>query len=148
MGRSEITSCNHERFAGVADTFQCICDPVIAASSEERTVFKSAPTRSAFADKTDRLKDEFRLVPVNALALAIGGAGVLTRRASDDGGREPSDISNKLLCRESSNVVIKPDLGVVVLVSGTTPRIDFACGDRAESGAMHPKGPPPGRAAE
>jgi len=58
MVGADIRSTHHARFAGVAERFQLIEQPVSAASSEISAVLKSEPARAAISDQADRFEVE------------------------------------------------------------------------------------------
>jgi hypothetical protein len=68
--------------------------------------------------------------------LGVGVADVLARRASDDDVREVSEVANKSLCRERSDIFVDEDMGIVLRVEDAAPFDDFAGGDGDEASAV------------
>ena len=79
-----MDSTHHERPAGVVECFQCIEKPVSASSSETRDILSSDPTRADFSHEADVLGEQARALAFDALAVGVGGAGVLAGRAAGD----------------------------------------------------------------
>ena len=138
---ADVSSTNHDRPAGVADSLQRSDDGVSAPSSEISAVLKSEPTRSDFSDDADRFEVEARPLSFDAAAFRVGAADVLAGRASDDDGRESPQISEKSVCRKGANIVVDPDAWVVFGVERAPPIDGLARGDRVEAGAMHAERP-------
>lgn len=111
---ADVASTDHERPAGVAEGFQRSEDGVSAPSSEISAVLKSEPTRADFSDDADGFEEETATLAFNAFAFGIGWADVLAGRASDNGIWEKPEISKKLPSSEGSNIVVHPDVWVVL----------------------------------
>lgn len=90
MVGADVASTHHARFAGVAERFQRIEQPVRAASSQISAVLKSEPARAAISDKADGFEVEARPLAVDPLAFGVGAGDVLAgRRSDDDVGEHP-----------------------------------------------------------
>ena len=148
MVGADIVSTNHARFAGVAERFQCIEQPVSAASSEIRAVLKSEPARAAISDQADGFEVEARALSIDSAPLRIGAADVLARRRSDDDVGEEAEVGNKSSCGEAADVLVESDMGIVLRVEDAAPFDDFAGGDGDEAGAMQAERPAARRGAE
>jgi len=103
---ADVSSTNHERPAGVAEILQRSEHGVSAPSSEISAVLKSEPTRAALSDDADCLEKEAGTLAFDALALGVCRADVLAWRASDNDVGQETEVSDKSVCRERSNVVI------------------------------------------
>lgn len=148
MVGSDVTSTNHERPAGVVECFQRSENGVSSASSEVMAVLKSEPTRPDLADDPDRVEVKARARPFDPFALGVGATDVLAWGTADNDGRKSSKIIEKSVCRESADIVVKPDMRIVLGVERAPPRLDFARGDRREPGAVHAERPAAGGGAE
>ena len=95
MVGADIVSTHHARLNGVAERFQCIEQPVSAASSEIRAVLKSEPARAAISDQTHGFEVEARSLPLDPFPFCVGAGDILAWRAADDDVREESEIGNK-----------------------------------------------------
>lgn len=133
---ADIVSTHHARFAGVAERFQFIEQPVSAASSEIRAVLKSEPARPAISDQPHGFEVEARAFALDPLALGVGAADVLARRAADDDVGQDSKIGNKSSCRKDAHVLVKSDMGIVLCVEDAPPFDDFTGGDGDEAGSV------------
>jgi hypothetical protein len=91
---ADIRSTHHAWPAGVAERFQLAEQPVSAASSEHRAVFKSEPARPAISDQADGLKVEARAFTLDAFPFGVGAADVLAGRATDDDVGQDAKIAN------------------------------------------------------
>lgn len=136
MVGADIRSTHHARFAGVAERFQFIEQPVSAASSEISAVLKSEPARAAISDQADRFEIEARAFAFDPLAFGVGAGDVLARRRSDDDVGEETEVGNKSSCCEFADVFVEPDMGIVLRVEGTAPFHDLAGGHSDEAGAV------------
>lgn len=145
---ADIVSTHHARFAGVAERFQFIEQPVSAASSQIRAVLKSEPARTAISDQTNGFEVEARSLSFDPLAFGVGAGDILARRAADDDVGQDSKIGNKSSCRKDAHVLVKSDMGIVLCVEDAPPFDDFAGGDGDEAGAVKAKGPTARRGAE
>lgn len=145
---SDIVSTHHERLHGVADRFHRGEQPVNSASSESRDVLKAAPTRSDLVDKSHGLEEQSGSGAVEALAVDVGGGGVLTRRASEYGIRETAQVISDTLRGEGDDVRIHEGAGIVAPKHLRAPRVVLAGSHRAETRAMEAEGPATRRAAE
>ena len=139
MVGADIFSSHHARFAGVAERFQCSEQPVSAASSEVSAVLKSEPARAAISDQADGFEVEARPFAVDSLAPRVGAGDVLARRAADDDVGQESKVGNKASCRESADVVVEADMGIVLRIEDAAPFDDLAGGHGDEAGAMQAK---------
>lgn len=145
---ADIVSTHHARFAGVAERFQRSEQPVGAASSEIRAILKSEPARAAISDQADGFKIEPRPFAVDALAPGVGAGDVLARRAADDDVGQESEVGNKSSCGEGSDILVEPDMGIVLRVEDAAPFDDLACRDGDETGAVQAERPAARRRAE
>lgn len=145
---ADIASTHHARFAGVAERFQRIEQPVSAASSEISAVLKSEPARAAISDKADGFEVEARPLAFDPLAFGIGAADVLARRAADDDVWEETEIGNKSSCREGAHVLVESDMGIILRVEDATPLDDLAGGHGDEARTMQAERPTARRRAE
>jgi len=145
---SNAVSTHHARFAGVAERFQLIEQPVSAASSEIRAVFKSEPARAAISDQADGFEIEARPFAVDPFAFRVGAGDVLARRAADDDVGQESKVGNKSSCREGANVLVESDMGIVLRVEDAAPFDDLAGRHGDEAGAMQAERPAARRRAE
>lgn len=136
MVGADVRSTHHARLAGVAERVQFAEQPVSAASSEISAVLKSEPARAAISDKADGFEVEARPLALDPFAVGVGAADVLARRAADDDVGEESEIGNKASCRESADVFVEPDMGIVLRVEDAPPFDDFAGGDGEKTGAV------------
>ncbi|WDA38434.1 hypothetical protein PO876_09760 [Sphingobium sp. YC-XJ3] len=148
MVGTDIVSTHHARFAGVAERFQRIEQPVSAASSEVSAVLKSEPARAAISDQADGFEIETRPFALDSLAFGVGAGDVLARRAADDDVGEESEIGNKASCRESADVFVEPDMRIVLRVEDAAPLDDLAGRDGDEARAMQAERPSARRRAE
>lgn len=148
MVGADIFSSHHARFAGVAERFQEKEQPVSAASSEISAVLKSEPARAAISDQADGFEVEARAFALDPLAFGVGAGDVLARRAADDDVGEESEIGNKASCRESADVFVEPDMGIVLRVKDAAPFDDFAGGHGNEARAVKAERPAACRGAE
>ena len=135
----------------VTSANQFIEQPVSAASSEIRAVFKSEPARAAISDQADGFEIEARPLAVDPFALGVGAADVLAGRATDDDVGQDSKVGNKASCRESAHVLVESDMWIVLCIKDAPPFDDFG-GDGDEAGAVQAERPaarrrcrPPGR---
>lgn len=143
-----MDSTHHERPDGVACFFQCVVHPVISASPEARDILKENPTGSHFAHQPHGVEEQSGALAIDATPFGVRRRGVLTGRASaDDVGKE-SEIAEKSICAERSDVVIHPHAGIVLGEDCAPPRIDLAGGNRGEACTMQTKGPTTRGAAE
>lgn len=147
MVGADIISTHHARFDGVAERFQFIEQPVSAASSEIRAVFKSEPARAAISDQADGFEIEARPLAVDPFALGVGAADVLAGRATDDDVGQDSKVGNKASCRESAHVLVESDMWIVLCIKDAPPFDDFG-GDGDEAGAVQAERPAARRRAE
>ncbi|ODU22791.1 MAG: hypothetical protein ABS87_01075 [Sphingomonas sp. SCN 67-18] len=145
---ADVCSTNHERPAGVADSLQRRDDRVSAPSSEISAVLKSEPTRADFSDDPDGFEEQAGPFAFDAFAFGVCAADVLAWRASDNDVGEETEVGNKSGCRESADVVIDRNPGIVLAVEDATPFDVFAGGDGAIAGAVHAEGPAARRRAE
>ena len=145
MVGADIISTHHARFDGVAERFQFIEQPVSAASSEIRAVFKSEPARAAISDQADGFEIEARPFAVDPFAFRVGAGDVLARRAADDDVGQESKVGNKSSCREGANVLVESDMGIVLCIKDAPPFDDFG-GDGDEAGAVQAERQPPAAA--
>jgi hypothetical protein len=148
MVGADIFSSHHARFAGVAERFQFIEQPVSAASSEISAVLKSEPARAAFSDQPDGFEVEARPFAFDSPAFGVGAGDILARRRADDDVGEESEVGNKASCRESADVFVEPDMGIVLRVEDAAPRDDFGGGHGEEAGAVQAERPSARRRAE
>ncbi len=148
MVGADIRSTHHARLAGVAERVQLAEQPVSPASSEIRAVLKSEPARAAISDKADGFKVEARSLALDPFAPGVGAADVLARRASDDDVGKDAKVGNKSSCRESTDVVVDADMGIVLCVKGAPPLDDLAGGYGQETGAVEAERPSARRCAE
>lgn len=148
MVGADIISTHHARFDGVAERFQFIEQPVSAASSEIRAVFKSEPARAAISDQADGFEIEARPLAVDPFALGVGAADVLAGRATDDDVGQDSKVGTKASCRESAHVLVESDMWIVLCIKDAPPFDDFAGGDGDEAGAVQAERPAARRRAE
>ena len=135
----DVASTNHERPAGVAERLQRSEDGVSAPSSEISAVLKSEPTRSHLSNDADGFEVEAGALALDALALGVGAADVLARGTADNDGRKSSKISAKSVCRKGADIVVEPDMRIVLGVERTPPRFDLAGRDRLAAGTVHPE---------
>ncbi|AHI26373.1 hypothetical protein H845_2443 [Komagataeibacter xylinus E25] len=148
MAGADISSTHHARFNGVAERLQRVEQPVRAASSEVSAVLKSEPAWAAFSDQADGFEVETRPRAVDAFAPGVGAADVLARRAARDKVGQETEIGNKSPCGEGADVVVEPDMGVVLRVEHTSPRDDLAGGDGDEASPVQAQCPAAGRPRE
>ena len=148
MVGADIVSTHHARFDGVAERFQFIEQPVSAASSEIRAVFKSEPARAAISDQADGFEVEARPLALNPFAPGVGAGDVLARWAANDDVGQDSKVGNKASCRESAHVLVESDMGIVLCVKDAPPFDDFAGGDGDEARSMQAERPAAGGGAE
>ncbi len=148
MVGADIVSTHHTWFAGVAERFQRSEQPVSAASSQISAVLKSEPARAALFDKPDGFEVEARAFAFDPLAFGVGAVDVLARRRSDDDVGKESDVGNKSGCRESADVFVEPDMGIILRVEDAAPFDDFAGGHGDETGAMQAERPATSSRAE
>lgn len=148
MVGADIRSTHHARLAGVAERVQFAEQPVSAASSEISAVLKSEPARAAISDKPDGFKVEARAFALDPFAPGVGAADVLARWAADDDVGKDAKVENKSSCRESTDVVVDADMGIVLCVKDAPPLDDFAGGDGEEAGAVQAERPASSRSAE
>jgi len=141
MVGADIVSTHHARFAGVAERFQRIEQPVSAASSQVTAVLKSEPARAAISDQADGFEIEARPLAFDAFPLGVGGADVLARRAADNDVGQDSKVGNKASCREFAHVFVESDMGIVLCVKDAPPFDDLAGGDGDEAGAVQAERP-------
>lgn len=134
-------STHHARFAGVAERFQFIEQPVSAASSEHRAVLKSEPARAAISDQADGFEVEARPLALDAFALGVGAGDVLARRTADDDVGQDSKVGNKASCREPAHVLVESDMRIVLCVKDAPPFDDLAGGDGDEACAVQAERP-------
>ena len=148
MVGADMVSTHHARFAGVAERFQRIEQPVSAASSEVTAVLKSEPARAAISDQTDGFEVETGALALDPFAFGVGAGDILARRAADDDVGEESEIGNKSSCREGSDVVVEADMREILRIADAPPFDDLAGGDGDEAGAVQAERPAARRGAE
>jgi hypothetical protein len=136
MVGADIVSTHHARLAGVAERFQCIEQPVSAASSEVTAVLKSEPARAAISDQTDGFDVETRPFAFDTFAFGVGAGDVLARRAADNDVGQEAEIGNKSSCVEGSDVIIEADMREILRIKDAPPFDDLASGDGDESGSV------------
>ena len=113
---ADVSSTHHARFAGVAERFQRIEQPVSAASSQVSAVLKSEPARAAISDQTDRFEIEPRPLAIDPEPFDLRDRDVLAGRAADDDVGEKSEVGNKSGCCERPDVFVEEDMRVVLRV--------------------------------
>lgn len=148
MVRADVSSTNHERLRGVADSLQRSEDPVCAASSEISAVLKSEPTRLAFSDNSDGFEEQSGLLAIDAETFCVGAGDVLAGRASDNDAGQTAEVSPESFSGKGANIVIDQHVRVVLRVERAPPFDILACGDRLVSCTMHAERPAAGGRAE
>ena len=148
MAGTDISSTHHARFAGVAERLQRIEQPVRTTSSEVSAVLKSEPARAALSDQADGFAIEARPRAVDPFAPGVGAADVLARRAADDEVWQETEVGNKSPCRESADVVVEADMGIVLRVEHAPPFHDLAGGDGDEARTVQAQRPATSRTRE
>lgn len=133
MVGADVVSTHHARFAGVAERFQRIEQPVSAASSEVTAVLKSEPARSAISDQTDSFEVEAGAFAFDPFAFGVGAGDVLARRAANDDVGEETEVGNKSSCGERSDVVVNADMREILRIEDAPPFDDLAGRDRHET---------------
>jgi len=79
-----MTSTHHKRFAGVAERFQVIENPVNSESSDARHILNDDEKGSDFSDETGVFKPETAAFAFKSGAFA-GAADVLARESTTNG---------------------------------------------------------------
>jgi hypothetical protein len=148
MVGADIRSTHHAWPAGVAERFQLIEQPVGAASSEVRAIFKSEPARAAVSDQPHRLEVEPRAFALDPLALRVGAADVLAGRRADDDLGQAAEVGNKSSCREGADIGVESDMREVLRIEDAPPFDDLAGGDGHEPRPVQPERPAARRTAE
>lgn len=148
MAGADISSTHHARFAGVAERLQRIKQPVRTASSEVSAVLKSEPARAALSDQADGFAVEARPRAVDPFAPGVGAADILARRAARDEVWQETEVGNKSPCRESADVVVEADMGIVLRVEHAPPWNDLAGGNGDETHTVQAQRPAAGRPRE
>ncbi len=129
MVGADIRSTHHAWPAGVAERFQLVEQPVGAASSQVRAVFKSEPARPALSDQADGLEVETGPLALDSLAFGVGAADVLAGRRSDDDVGQASEVGNKSSCREVADIGVESDMRKILRIEDAAPFHDLAGGD-------------------
>lgn len=148
MVGADIRSTHHARLAGVAERVQLAEQPVSAASSQISAVLKSGPARAAISDQADGFEVKARPFALDPFATGVGAGDVLARRATDDDVGKDAKVGNKLSCRESTDVVVDADMGIVLCVKDAPPLDDFAGSNSEETGSVQAQRPAAGGGAE
>ncbi|GLK63755.1 hypothetical protein GCM10017635_12260 [Paracoccus kondratievae] len=121
--------------------FQCIEQPVGAASSQVSAIFKSEPARPAISDQADGFEVETRPLALDPFAFGVCAADVLARWAAHDDVGKDAKVGNKSSCREVADVVVEPDMRKILRIEDAAPFHDLAGGDGDETGAVQTEGP-------
>jgi hypothetical protein len=131
VGRSDIFSTHHDRFAGVAKRFQVCEHPVSRDSSDARDVLSNDPTRAAFADDAGEFRPQVALVL--GAALLTGNAEGLAREAAADKLGGGHTISGKPGCGDASHVAVAGHAWPPVAEHATREGVALAEGDGAHA---------------
>jgi hypothetical protein len=148
MVGADIRSTHHAWPAGVAERIQLAEDPVRAASSQVRAVFKSEPARPAVSDQPDGLEVEARAFALDTLALRVGAADVLAGRRADDDLGQAAEVGNKSSCREVADIRVESDMREVLRIEDAPPFHDLAGRDCDEARPVQAQRPAAGGAAK